>query len=227
LLASGQSPNVGTDTGKSSVHLAMKLSTIDILQTLIASGAYVDFPDDYNECPIEDGIKAGESQAGHVQILLNQMHTTSDGMQQRVVNIRKKHAKTGNTLIHDCAWCANKKVTELLLETGEFGSSDQSGGEGLEELNAHGQTALHLAAFRSSKTHCDVLVKAGANPNAREKNGRRLSKETPCEMAESMGRHDTADYLRSFKDVASTVVQQNSIVNFMKANQQSRQPTGA
>jgi hypothetical protein len=49
------------------------------------------------------------------------------------------------------------------------------------------------------------LVDAGADAVAVEKNSRRLSKETPEDMARAMGRDDTANYLRDLTVATNAV----------------------
>ena len=61
---------------------------------------------------------------------------------------------------------------------------------------------MHIAAIRATKEFVQNLVEAGANPNAAEKNGRRLSKDTPLQMSSSMGKLETAKYL---KDLGTAV----------------------
>ena len=75
---------------------------------------------------------------------------------------------------------------------------------------------LHVAAFRAPKTVATMLTEAGANHKAVEKNGRRLSKETPMEMATAMGREDTAEYLKSL-DVTLNAVTFASRIKMQKS----------
>jgi hypothetical protein len=48
-------------------------------------------------------------------------------------------------------------------------------------------------------------AQAGADVNAIEKSSRRISKETPEDMAMAMGREDTANYLRDLRTAADAV----------------------
>lgn len=49
------------------------------------------------------------------------------------------------------------------------------------------------------------VVQAGADVNAIEKSSRRISKETPEDMAMAMGREDTANYLKDLRTAADAV----------------------
>ena len=145
-LDEGQNPNVGTESGESSVHLAMRAPTTDILKALIAKDAHLEFQDDYDKRPIEIGIEGGANQVEHIKVLLKQK-VIKDGVEVLAVDLRKRNAKKGTNLLHTAAWVGNLEATKVLLETGEFDDI-------LEDTNIQGQTALHLAAFRAPTELC-------------------------------------------------------------------------
>jgi len=213
-LDEGQNPNVGTESGESSVHLAMRAPTTDILKALIAKDAHLEFQDDYDKRPIEIGIEGGANQVEHIKVLLKQK-VIKDGVEVLAVDLRKRNAKKGTNLLHTAAWVGNLEATKVLLETAEFDDM-------LEDTNIQGQTALHLAAFRAPTELCQKLVERGANPAAKEKNARRISKETPEEMALSMGRDDTSAYLRTLTTGLNAV----TFAARMKHKARSGQATG-
>ena len=62
-----------------------------------------------------------------------------------------------------------------------------------------------IAACRGSEEVVQVLTEAGADPNAVEKNCRRLSKETPEQIATASGHTETAKYLRSLQVATDAV----------------------
>ena len=181
--------NVADESGRSSVDIAVgsfESAALGNLKLLLGAGAYPDFADDKGKRPIETAIEGNDVSFPLVGLLLQQMGPDKSP----TVNLTAKNPKSGNSLLHHAAWCGNADAMIALLGTGAFADM-------LEERNDTGQTALHIAAFRSPKAVCEALVNAGANPKAVEKNGRRLSKETPLMMAESMGRKDNADFFVS------------------------------
>ena len=57
-------------------------------------------------------------------------------------------------------------------------------------------TTLSIAALRAPKELVQALVDAGADIDAKEKGGRRLTRDDPATIAAKSGRSDTADYLK-------------------------------
>jgi len=193
-ISEGQMVDVGDENGESACHKAMRVPDIEMIKTLVNSGAFADYVDDYGNQPIKVGMQMSELAEDHIAYLLS----LKDATGTRIVNLKSVNFKTGHTLIHDAAWIGNTYAATALLKTGEFS-------EMLEAANKQGQTAMHLAAFRAPKALVTALVDAGADPTAEEKNGRRLSKETPEMMAMAMGREDTANYLRDLNTTMNAV----------------------
>lgn len=190
----GQEVNVGDETGESSCHKAMRVADPSMLKMLVKHGGFVDYSDSYGNRPVNVAMQMGEAMEPHIAYLLS----LKDSKGELVVNLKALNFKTGNTLVHDAAWVGNTAACQALLNTGAFT-------EMLETTNKQGQTAMHIAAFRAPKTLVTALVDAGADSNAHEKNGRRLSKETPEMMAQAMGREDTAQYLRDLNTAVNAV----------------------
>ena len=218
-LANGQFANVGTDLEESAVQVATRLNADgtatwdgqhEILKILIANNACVDYPDvrlpapfafcldklsmltladcvrsqSYDMRPIHSAIQGQVEAIPLVRTLLDAKETV-DGVARPVVDFGAID-KQGNNLIQFAAWNGNEEAARLLLERGTFD---------LEAKNRQGQTALHLASFRAGEGFVKMLVEAGADPNSKVTNSRRISKETPLMMATSMGKDATAKYL--------------------------------
>lgn len=194
LIREGQEVNVGDETGESSCHKAMRLADSTMLKMLVKHGAHVDYQDAYGNRPINVAMTMGENADDHIKYLLS----LKDSKGNVAVNLTSLNFKTNNTLVHDAAWIGNTEACQALLQTGAFA-------ELLEATNKQGQTAMHIAAFRAPKALVSALVEAGADATAPEKNGRRLSKETPEMMAMAMGREDTANYLRDLNTAVNAV----------------------
>ena len=199
-LDAGQDPNVGNENGESAVHLAVMSATdVRLLELLIARGAYVDFDDNYFKRPIQTCIETcndeGDKPGSEIFKLLQNVKGSSG---KPVIDLTRKHPKNQNTLLHTAAWYGNVALGQLLLDTKLFDDN-------LEDLNKEGQTALHVASFRSPKAMVQALIDAGSNPQAKEKNSRRLSKETPVMMASSMGKIETVKYLKDLETAVDSI----------------------
>ena len=193
LLQGGQSPNVGRESGSSAVHLAVMrpLSGVRILQLLIDHGAHVAFEDDYGKTPIQTCIEQSSDEDDEYEMwgsLFSMLLERRDASGALEVDLLRVHPTTKNNLLHIAAWSCSVKLGKRLLDTHLFD-------EKLDDVNGQGHTVMHIAAIRATKEFVQNLVEAGANPNAAEKNGRRLSKETPLQSASSMGKLETAKYL--------------------------------
>ena len=195
MIEANQEVNVGDDSSSSSCHKAMALSDGGaMMRLLVDNGAFADYCDMYGNRPINAGMQNGETSDPLVEYLLS----LTDPSGERVVDLKRINQKSGNSVLMDAAWVGNTHACKELLKTGAF--SDL-----LEHHNKQGQTAMHIAAFRAPKDLVAALVDAGANSNAPEKNGRRLSKETPEMMAAAMGRDDTAQYLKDLNVAVNAV----------------------
>jgi len=196
-LDAGFDPNVGDDNSITAVHMAMRANRsfdesgksndedVKILQLLMSKGAYVEFADAYGNRPIVDGLQFNRQRT--VGTLLGLEPAPYNKL---CIDLLTLNEKTQNNLLHDAAWWGHVEMVRLLLATGQFSK------EIINAYNKSGKGAVHIAAFRGSKDFVHELVQAGGDANLVEKNVRRISKETPEMMAVSMGREDTAQYLR-------------------------------
>jgi len=204
-LDAGQNPNVGNENGESAVHLAIKGATrraaaaaavsgeLELLTTLVERGAFVDYSDSFQKRPIDLCMEGQEFVKPFTKFLLG----LKDASNVRVLDLSAQRPD-GSTLMHECAWTGNHHVAAELLNTGAF--------EGrLEERNEKGQTALHVASFRSSKELPELLTKAGADHTAVEQNPRSLSRDTSEIIATKSGHPETAAYLKSLNTTLAAV----------------------
>lgn len=196
MIRENQPVNVGDESADSAVHMAVRLSSDAILNLLVNQGAFVDYPNEYGKRPISIAMEMGDEHEAHTGMMETLLGLV-DGAGKRIVDLAAVNPKTGNTLLHEAAWCGNAKAMGLLLKAMESHFSEAEFKIFLEQSNKQGQAAMHVAAFRSPKEVVMMLTEAGADPKVVEKNGRRLSKETPEDMALAMGREDTAEYLKS------------------------------
>ena len=184
LLDEIKTPNVADDTGQTALWFAVDTKNLKMVEFLLERGAYCDYEDNAGSRPIVRAIELGDDALPIMKKLLDQK---GEGKE---VRLHAKQKATGNTLLHRAAWVGWPTMMAELLATGGYTGK-------LEEMNLQGQTAMHVAAMRSPKAIVQMLKEAGASVTAHEKNGRRLSKETPADIAEAMGRRDNAEYLLS------------------------------
>lgn len=184
LLDDIKTPNVADDTGQTALWFAVDTKNLKMVEFLLERGAYCDYEDNAGSRPIVRAIELGDDALPIMKKLLDQK---GEGKE---VRLHAKQKATGNTLLHRAAWIGWPTMMAELLGTGGYTGK-------LEEMNLQGQTAMHVAAMRSPKAIVQMLKEAGASVTAHEKNGRRLSKETPADIAEAMGRRDNAEYLLS------------------------------
>lgn len=184
LLDEIKTPNVADDTGQTALWFAVDTKNLKMVEFLLERGAYCDYEDNAGSRPIVRAIELGDDALPIMKKLLDQK---GEGKE---VRLHAKQKATGNTLLHRAAWIGWPTMMAELLGTGGYTGK-------LEEMNLQGQTAMHVAAMRSPKAIVQMLKEAGASVTAHEKNGRRLSKETPADIAEAMGRRDNAEYLLS------------------------------
>lgn len=184
MIQEGQNVNVGDDSSFSAVHLAMRHDSDEILAMLIEAGAYVEH-------------RAGGVTPLVFGISLCREKNVSALIASGKVDLMQRNEKTGNTLLHEAAWYGHIEMLHLLFETGVF--------EDVDQYNGQGKSALHVASFRGTLPIVQELVAKGADPNLLEKNGRRISKESPEDMARSMGKDENADYLKSLSTTVNAV----------------------
>lgn len=101
----------------------------------------------------------------------------------------------------------NTDCLEALFKTKAYDAVDPNEPDVkyVEKRNKQGQTPLHVASFRSSKLTVQALLDNGADHASIERNPRRLSKDTAAEIADRMGRKDTAELLQSLQVTMNAV----------------------
>jgi len=213
LVKHGMSVHVADDSNKSAVWHALSNEpfSMPMLKVLFDAGAHPDYPDSVgSERAIEQAMTLGYDEASEraevVEKLLEQRYT--DGT--RKVNFQRTHVKE-ESLLHRAAWMGNVGAIAALLQTGEYKGR-------LEERNKEGQTVMHVAAFRCKKAGIARLVEAGADPVQVERNGRRLSKETPESMAKIMGHEENAKFLSTFSGTLTALKFSKKMSNFRGNN---------
>lgn len=174
---------------------------------LLDANAVVDFPSQATgqNRPIERAIELGEDALKLTKTLIDVRRP--DGT--REVDLRAKNDK-GETLLHKAAWVGNSGPMKALLETKEFGDM-------IDEEDKQGRTALHMAAFRAEKEVCQLLQGSGADVNRKERNGRRLSKDTPCQMAKDLGRQDNYEYFLTFGGALTALKFENKMRSSLRS----------
>jgi ankyrin repeat protein len=227
MIGAGQKTNVGDEGEESSFHKALLgifqrareapsveaaeaiYKDTQLVECLVEKGAFVDYPDKNGKRPINLCFDAQHFGVPICELLLNFKDSTGSRVLNLAATRQQNGNHQGNTLLHDVAWAGNAGCMKLLLQTNAFN---------LEAVNTAGQTALHFASFRSAKESVKLLTDAGAKVDAVERNPRRLSKETACDMALAMGRDDTADYLKS---LGATVNAVKAVGRFKKLGNKS------
>lgn len=149
-IATGQEVNVGDEAGTSAVAYACIHESADILQALLAKGAYCGHANLKGETPVKQALSL--DRAEHLKLLLK-----SGDVDLEMVNVH-----SGNTLLHECAWFGHLEVTKLILQTKAFEGK-------MDVLNKGGKTALHLAAFRAPQPVVKLLIDNGASHDVKEK----------------------------------------------------------
>jgi hypothetical protein len=192
MLDAGQDINVADMLGETLVHKSCKLHDGSLCGELLRRGALADFADVHGVRPISVAIQY--ESIGSLTALLAAT-SAEDG--RRAVDLRAINEQNGHSLLHDCAWASSDEPARMLLDTGEL--SDL-----LELPNKKGQTVLHVAAFRATKGFVQMLVEHGAKVDALEKT-RKWIPQAPLEIAESMGRSDSAQYLRELTTAVDAV----------------------
>jgi len=213
MLDNGLNPNVADMNGKTAVHWAMHCERPDyadedknMLQLLLSRGGSANYVDEWGYRPIKYGLDNDRSLTVSTILGLE----GAPPYDKPCFDVMAINKRTGNSLLHDAAWYGHTKMIELLLKTKLFTK------EMMNQYNLTGKVPIHIASFRGAVDFVTMLKDAGADPNLVEINAKALTKETGAEMAESMGKKDTADYLRSFKKVNNAVLASMRLANSIK-----------
>ena len=178
--------------GQTAVHIAVKHHDCEILKNLVDKGAYLDLPDRDGVRPLAEAIREDNLLA--VEILVK----AKDRQGRQCLDLHQIITVTQNGLLHEAAWYDRIQIAKELLATGKYSAHH------LNESNKMGQSTLHIAALRASDTLVQMLVDAGANPDAVTTN-KRVVAETPQKIAEGGGKKHNAELLRSLSVATSSV----------------------
>lgn len=144
LLASGADARAKDVDGTTALHWAAHYGDPELADKLIRAGAEVNVTNDYGSSPMMEAATIGNTAV--LKLLLNA------GADVESTN------KEGQTALMAVARTGNVEAAELLLKKGaRIDSVEQWGG----------QTALHWAAAQSQPDMVKLLVKRGADVNAR------------------------------------------------------------
>lgn len=148
LLANGVAVDISEPDGTTALHWAAHHNHEDIARLLLASGAAVDAVNRYEVTPL--ALAALNGSAGMIERLLE---AGAD------VN---RSSPEGETPLMTAARTGNRSAINVLLDYG-------AAVDAIEEWR--GQTALMWAVAQNQVEVVDVLLRAGADPNARSTGG--------------------------------------------------------
>lgn len=180
LLDSGADANLGNQKGRMPLHFAAESGNIQILSLLIDAGADVNGTDNQGITPLMLLAQNGKTDAAlklmqvpeidiHIKDNDGRMaidYATSAGLRELVTALSQAgedHADAyGNTSLHHACWNGQSEVVKVLLEKTP---------DCVNELNDDGESPLLLAARRSNLTIAELLLAAGARPDAANLHG--------------------------------------------------------
>lgn len=147
----GLSPNSINRYRMTPLHYAASTGCIRIATLLLNNGASVDCQDQSGKTPLMTASRSGQSQV--VQLLVDK------GASARTFD------SSGDTSLHYAARGKCLGVIRLLIRESN----------NVDALNHMGETALHLACIAGSFTAVRFLLDGGADPNIRDKSGKKPS----------------------------------------------------
>ena len=154
---------------KSPLHFAVLSNNKEIVKSILKSKhVRLSIQDDFGNSPLHLACEQGSAEIA-VMLLNKQMRLVQDPQQQlRLVNHLQR------TALHICAYEGFSEIAyELISKSVEAQ---------LEVTDRDGCTALHLACARGHKSVAEVLLQAGANPDALD-----AHKQTPLTTAKTHG----------------------------------------
>ncbi|KAL8773658.1 MAG: hypothetical protein Q9209_001424 [Squamulea sp. 1 TL-2023] len=197
--------NISSANGRRAIHVAAEKGLVDILQLLIQHGADVNTQSETCYTPLY--LACYHNNLDAVRLLLDQRVdinlSSADGCRAIQIAAQKGHIDLLQLLIQSGAevdyedvkqWSplcyasfyGHKAVAQLLLQHGANARIDSRDG-----------TPLHLCAERAYLDIADLLLKSGADPNARDEIG-----VTPLHIAiGEIDSPESADYEQRFKVV--------------------------
>ena len=201
--------NVADEFRNTAVHKAMRQG-VDILKYLTSRGAYPEFADSEGARPIAHAIRYDNADA--VEHLLSLKG--EDG--KCAIDLLQTITKSGNTLLHEAAWFDRPDSVKLLLATGAYDKA------AMERSNLAGQTAMHVASFRSTTELIQQLAESGASVDTGTSSSRHI-KETPMQMATAMGKDANAKYIQEL----GVAIQAIKFASRMRRRKNAKKPAKA
>lgn len=165
LLKQGADPEKG-GFYSTPLHGAAESGNVELIQTLLNAGAYVDAKDEFEESPLFYAIRSN---------ILPAMETLIQF--EADVNLNND---IGETPIFEAVYYADSISLEWLIEAGADVKHQDDGGD----------TPLHRAAAEGNITLAKILIQNGADEKVKNLEGM-----TPEDMARSEGQVKMADFL--------------------------------
>jgi cytohesin len=196
----GQGLDDQDDDGCTALHHAAIEGHKEVVAFLLSKGAQTSRSDANGRTPLLCACYAGDLEL--VQMVLTA--TEGQGLEER--------DRGGGTVLHNAAFTGTQELMRFLLSQGVqadiknngqetalmtacyYGNQEvaqlllkHTGGQGVNETNSEGRTALHLAMtyqWRANSELVRALLVAGANPDTVDNGGR-----TPRQLARGPGGH--------------------------------------
>lgn len=149
LVARGAAVSCCNVNGHSPLHIALSTQRNDIVEILLSYGAYPCLSSGNAQHPLHIATETENNRA--CELLLKSSHTWQVD-------------QDGNSPLHLAARYSNGQIMKIL--TSVFNQEER-----LNQTNNHGDAALHLAAFHGNILPLRILLKAGADPDVRQRDG--------------------------------------------------------
>ncbi|CCF39136.1 hypothetical protein CH063_10050 [Colletotrichum higginsianum] len=158
LLSNGASWTISDDKGVTALHVAAKNSAYLIVQYLLDRGADPNVLDKQGQAPLFMACHPMDKKGKKPKVDLKVIRALVErGADPTIIGA----AKSGSTPVHELAMGGNAKELEIV---GKAARSVELPLEG----DCEGATPLHLAVRNNHPDAVDVLIKLGANVNARQ-----------------------------------------------------------
>ena len=196
LLAKGADPDARDNNGTSPLSLAVKMAAYDIERDILAAEAEIDARDQAGRTALLEAAGQGDAESSRILVGAGAdiMARDADGDSPLTVAIKRNPAVLQFLLTQANVNRADpdgKAPLRVIVETKPAGSSAPgldsldlaiATGARLDDRDRFAATSLHAALRAGDKVTASVLVKAGADVFARDKDG-----ETPASLAIAAG----------------------------------------